>query len=461
MGSRQDGFVFMTDSPTEARIHSVVPGIGWPAIGSDAAAHLLSLLFQLEQTQWMPEQKLRDLQLVQAKILLRHAQTSVPYYSESLSGIDIDRLDWDSFRSLPLLTRSNLQENFVALKSASLPREHGGVGEGKSSGSTGRPARFLSTSVNQLFWNALTLREHFWHNRLLTGKLASIRNESENGTWPDWGPPTSTVCQTGAGALLRIDTPIAKQADWLHSQNPDYLLSYPTNILALAKHCEQSGIRLPRLREVRSMGEVVTTEMRETCRRVWGVPVTDMYSCQEAGYLALQCPVGEHYHVQAESVILEILHTDGRLCQAGEVGQVVITSLHNFAMPLIRYAIGDFAERGEACACGRGLPVIRRIVGRARNILTYPSGETRFPLLGGERYAEIAPVKQYQAIQRSLHEIEMRLIVDRPLASNEEAALREFILAKLGYPFNLSFSYPSRIPMGAGGKFEDFISEIV
>lgn len=451
----------MTDSASEARIHSVIPGIGWPAIGSDAAAHLLSLMFQLERTQWMPEQKIRKLQLTQAKKMLRHAQASVPYYSALLGGIDIDRLDWDTFCSLPLLTRGGLQENFEALTSASLPRGHGGVCEGKSSGSTGRPARFLSTSVNQLFWNALTLREHFWHSRLLTGKLASIRNESENGNWPGWGSPTSTVFQTGPGALLRIDTPIAKQAEWLHAQNPDYFLSYPTNIRALAKHCEQSGIQLPRLCEVRSMGEVVTTEMRETCRRVWGVPITDMYSCQEAGYLALQCPAGEHYHVQAESVILEILHADGRPCQAGEVGQVVITSLHNFAMPLIRYAIGDFAERGEACACGRGLPVIRRIMGRARNILTYPSGETRFPLLGGERYAEIAPVKQYQAIQRSFHEIEVRLIVDRPLAGDEEAALRKFILAKLGYPFDLNFSYPSLIPMGAGGKFEDFISEIV
>lgn len=451
----------MHDSFDPFVINSVVDGIGWPAIGSDAAAHLLSLLYQFEHTQWLSEARLWELQLAQLRVLLRHASSSVQYYSRSIGELEIDGLDWESFRALPLLTRRELQVNFEALRSTRVPRGHGGVAEGRSSGSTGSPARFLSTAVNQLFWNALTLREHQWHRRIFSGKLASIRNVSENGTLPNWGPPTNIVFQTGPGAILSIDTPIPRQAEWLHEQNPDYLLSYPTSILALAGYCDQACIQLPRLREVRSMGEVVTQEMREACQRVWGVPVIDMYSCQEAGYLALQCPTGDHYHIQAENVILEILRADGKPCEPGEVGKVVITSLHNFAMPLIRYEIGDYAEKGDACACGRGLPVIRRVMGRARNILTYPTGETHFPLLGGERYAEIAPIRQYQVIQRSPREIEVRLVVDRPLASDEEAALREFILTKLGFPFDLKFSFPTRIPMGAGGKFEDFISEIV
>lgn len=449
------------DSSNPNAINSVVNGVVWPAIGSDAAAHLFSLLFQLEQTQWLSAEQLWDLQLGQLRTLLRHADSSVPYYSRSLGELDIDGFDGEMFSALPLLTRRDLQENFESLRSTRLPRDHGAVAEGRSSGSTGSPARFLSTAVNQLFWNALTLREHQWHRRIFSGKLASIRNVTENGTLTNWGPPTSIAFQTGRGATLRIDTPIPEQAEWLQEQNPDYLLSYPTNILALARYCDQSGIQVARLREIRSMGEIVTQEMREICRRVWDASVIDMYSCQEAGYLALQCPTGDHYHVQAESVILEVLREDGRPCEPGEIGKVVITSLHNFVMPLIRYEIGDYAEKGDTCACGRGLPVIRRIMGRARNILTYPTGETHFPLLGGERYAEIAPIRQYQVIQHSLREIEVRLVVDRPLPRDEEATLREFILSKLGYPFHLSFSYHARIPMGAGGKFEDFISEIV
>lgn len=450
----------MMSTPYESEVRSVVPGIGWPAIGSDPAAHMLGLLFQLEHTQWLPEQRLGQLQLAQLRILLRHARATVPHYSKALQQFEIDNLDWESFHALPLLNRRDLQENFEVLCSRNVPQHHGAVARGQSSGSTGSPACFLSTAVNQLFWNALTLREHYWHGRILSGKLAAIRNVEETGLWPDWGSPTNSVFRTGPGATMRIDTPIARQAEWLCEQNPDYLLSYPTNILALAEYCFQAGIRLPGLREVRSMGEVVTPELRARCLEAWGAPLVDMYSCQEAGYLALQCPTGEHYHVQSESVVLEILREDGRPCEPGEIGKVVVTSLHNFAMPLIRYEIGDFAERGGCCTCGRGMPVIQRIMGRARNVLTYPTGETHFPLLGGERYREIAPVSQYQVIQRSLGEIEARLVVQRPLTKNEEDSLRKFILSRLGYPFELRFSYPSKILASAGGKFEDFVSEV-
>ena len=128
-------------------------------------------------------------------------------------------------------------------------------------------------------------------------------------------------------------------------------------------------MRLPGLREVRTLGEASTPDLRALCREAWGVPLVDVYSAEEVGYIALQCPEHEHYHVQAESVLVEILDERGAPAPPGETGRVVVTDLHNFAMPLVRYEIGDYAEVGEPCACGRGLPVLRRIVGRVRNML--------------------------------------------------------------------------------------------
>ena len=89
-----------------------------------------------------------------------------------------------------------------------------------------------------------------------------------------------------------------------------------------------------------------------------------MYTCQEAGYLALQCPDYPHFHVQSENVLLEVVDDVGQPCGPGEVGRVLITSLNNFATPLIRYELGDYAEVGAPCPCGRGLPVLKRIMGR-------------------------------------------------------------------------------------------------
>jgi phenylacetate-CoA ligase len=114
-----------------------------------------------------------------------------------------------------------------------------------------------------------------------------------------------------------------------------------------------------------SVGEPVTAALRDIVRQAWDVPLKDSYSCEEAGYLAMQCPEQEVLHVQSENLLLEVVGNDGRPCVPGEAGRVLVTSLHNFATPLIRYELGDLAEVGAPCACGRGLPVIARVLGRA------------------------------------------------------------------------------------------------
>ena len=112
-----------------------------------------------------------------------------------------------------------------------------------------------------------------------------------------------------------------------------------------------------------------------------------MYSAAEAGYLALQCPQQEHYHIQSESALVEVLDEAGNPCRPGETGTMVVTPLHNFAMPLIRYAIGDIAEVGAPCACGRGLPVLARLLGRVRQMLVLPSGARRYGNVGDLAFA--------------------------------------------------------------------------
>jgi phenylacetate-CoA ligase len=144
---------------------------------------------------------------------------------------------------------------------------------------------------------------------------------------------------------------------------------------------------------------------------------------------------------------------------------VVATPLHNFAMPLIRYDIGDLAEVGPPCPCGRGLPVLRRVLGRTQNMLLLPSGERRWPLLSSGDIAALLsaapPVRQYQLAQKALDLIELRLVVARPLAPGEEEALGAWVRAKFGPSFRAAFAYPPELPRTAAGKFEDFLCEAV
>jgi phenylacetate-CoA ligase len=163
-------------------------------------------------------------------------------------------------------------------------------------------------------------------------------------------------------------------------------------------------------------------------------------------------------------MFVEVLREDGAPCPPGEVGKLLVTSLHNLAMPLIRYDLGDYVELGPPCPCGRGLPVISRILGRGQNMLVMPSGERRWPLLSSadiEAMLEIAPsIRQYQFIQKASDLIELRLAPARPLIKGEEARLADWIRAKFGAPFRVVFDYLDEMPRSAAGKFEEFICEI-
>jgi len=258
--------------------------------------------------------------------------------------------------------------------------------------------------------------------------------------------------------MLPIDTEVGEQLRWLGLRDPDYLLIYPTVLAALLRRLQADRLELPRLREVRTIAEVLPDATRDLCREVLGVPVVDLYSSSEVGNIALQCPESGLYHVQSESVLVEILDAAGSPCPPGASGRVVVTSLHGFAMPLLRYELRDFAEVASPCPCGRGLPTLRRIQGRVRNMLVTPQGEIRWPLVGFAEYRKAAPVRRYQIAQLARDRIEFRLVTERPLAASEEAALAAILRTHLGDFPRIEFRYFPDLPLGANGKFEEFVS---
>ena len=162
----------------------------------------------------------------------------------------------------------------------------------------------------------------------------------------------------------------------------------------------------------------------------------------------------------AETLIVEILDQSGEPCGPGETGRVVITDFTNFATPLIRYEIGDYAEVGGR-HCGRWLPLLQRILGRHRNLMVLPDGRRQWPSPGHGRFRAIAPVLQFQIIQTARNVIEAHFVVSRSPTTDEEAALREAILSGLGHPFTAIMKYhDTPLPRSAGGKFEEFICKV-
>lgn len=275
-----------------------------------------------------------------------------------------------------------------------------------------------------------------------------------------WGPPASLLYSTGPGYSQSFALSNLEQATWLSSINPDYLLTYPSNLSSLLDVFEQRGDVPKALKEIRCIGETVTEGLRKRVEAL-NIKLSDVYSSQEVGVIAIQCPSSNLYHLQSESLLVEVLDDDNRACREGQIGRVVITDLYNFLMPLIRYEILDYAEVGGACPCGRGLPTVSEILGRRRNMLSLPDGSKRWPTVGFLRFKEIAPISQYQVIQHSLQDIEVKLVVSPKLTAEQEQSLAKIVQTGLGHPFSIRFSYyDSEFEQTRSGKFEEFISYV-
>ncbi|HKF70368.1 MAG TPA: hypothetical protein VKB68_01360 [Stellaceae bacterium] len=340
----------------------------WPALLPDAQAKLLAIEFQLEQSEWWTAAELREHQLQQLGHLLAHTEATVPHHRAALSAAGYrpgEPLTAEIWERLPILDPATVQRQRDALTSRAIPPSHGHVIEMSIDRGSG-PIQPRVSEVARFMQLAFFVREQIWHRRDLGGKRAKIQLGEAAG-YPGgrreahWGWPMGVLYETGPQVVLDSRTALAEQVDWLQREDPTYLLAGPRHVLALARAFQVRKLKLPSLKGVQSLGGGLSAEARNACRQAWGVPLAHIYRAEEVGPLALQCPEHEHFHVQSEQALVEVLDGEGRACAPGEAGRVVATPLNNFALPLIRYEVGETAEVGAPCSCGRGLPVLTRI----------------------------------------------------------------------------------------------------
>ena len=423
------------------------------------AAALTALLGQLQATERLAPDALAALQARRLDLLTAHLATHSTHFRARLREAGLQReelLAPGGLQRLPVLSRRSLQ-NAPDLYCETLPDGHGPTYETKTSGSTGEPVVVRRTAVNGMDWMATTMRDHLWQRRDFRRPFCSIRaNFTELSASKDWGPPVTWLFKTGPSLGIPVMTDLERQIQLIREFQPRFLLIYPSNLAALMSR----GVELPSVRQVITIAETLSPQLRDAAVGTFGA-IADTYSSQEFGTIALQCPDAPFYHLMAENLIVEVLNGDGGACRDGETGRVVATDLRNFATPLLRYEIGDLAQVGPACPCGRGLPTLRRIVGRERNLILLPDGTRHWPLVGFCYFREIAPVMQFQFIQDGRETLELRLVTERPLTTQEERGLEARVQKTLGFPFAVHFTYfHKRIPAAANGKFEEFICRV-
>ncbi len=435
------------------------------------SAHVREWLRTLDESQWWPADRLLAWQMSRFSALLAHAAATSRFYRRRLSTTRVGPkhpLTPERVRDLPILTRSDIQDAGDRLNSTNLPKAHGWTDAVRTSGSTGKPITVRTSQWAQTIWAAFSMRDHLWHNRDFSLRHAAIAyfptspkaRTPEGNSEPDWGSLVTFMRKTGPSFYMDSIVPVDKQLDWLRRIRPGYLMTYPTNLAALAALSLERGETLDSLVHARTKGETLGPDQRALAREAWGVEVCDTYSAQEVGYMALQAPGAEHSLVQSEAVYLEVLDEAGEPCAPGEIGRVVVTPLHNFATPLIRYEVGDYAEVGPPAPCGRGLPVLTRIVGRVRNMLIKPDGSRIWPEIGSDSMGGVVPVRQLQIVQTELRRIEARIVPRQPFTFEQQLALTAHLTKKLGKEFRIVIRYVDEIERSPTGKYEDFRSEV-
>ena len=418
--------------------------------------------YELEASQWDSKEVITAKLTERIKAIIQYCTKYVDYYKNIIPEIFQENRDFalDDFHQLPTLSKAAIREHLNQMISRQFAGQQQSYARFNTSGSTGIPITIYRSLENIFYAKALSLRYHLWHKRDFaltnTGILTlGEKKESPVGSW-------AIGVQTGPGYSININQNSRTIIDRLQEINPHYIQTHPSTLKRLVDLSLEQESQLKHLKEVRTFGELLEPHIRQHCEENWGIPVTDMYSCEETGPIAYQCPENLHYHVQVENVYVEILNENNEACKVGEPGKIHVTQLNNLAMPLLRYDLGDIAEWGEPCSCGRDLPVLKKITGRIRNLASLPNGDTFHPVFDEKAILSVAAgIKQYQFTQKDIHTIDVLIACEKPLSDTVETELTKVFNKSFSHSFQYNFIYQKEIPFSNRNKFEIFKSEVL
>lgn len=366
----------------------------------------------LRRLQFASPEELVAHQLSFLQRLVQHAHENVPYYRERLAGVLKDgRFNRQAWFDVPLLSRAEIQANAKDFYATSVPPQVGEKIPGSTSGTSGSPLEFHQSHLATIASECQYERMLEVHSIDRAAHLAQIRVD-RSAPYPHGREKEgwSLTCPTARQSKLDVRTPIAEQAEWLLARHPQYLATYPSNAAAVAQHIQAIGAKLP-LSGVFTVGEHVTQQHRSVVRRIFGCRLFDNYGATETGYLAFECPAGAGYHIAFESLLIEVTNDKGETLPPGELGRVVITPLYNYAMPFLRYSIGDYAVAADGpCPCGRTLPRLANIAGRVRSVLTFADGSRRSGWGLRNSFQPLLLAREMQFVQTTLDRIEVRYV---------------------------------------------------
>ncbi len=347
---------------------------------------VFSIFRDFQQHQWQTQQVWRERQRQQLTQLMLHATGSVDYYSRAahklaISAADIQQDPEAALRNLPILSKDILRNEIDALR-VEIGR---GTFKNSSGGSTGQPTIVYQDRVYLAHSLASTLLMFEWAGASLGARKVKL-----------WGAERD-LQHGGAGWKQRLSDFIGnrltlnsfgmsaeRMSQYLHSINkfrPVVVEGYADSLFELSRFSRQEKIAIQPPTSVVSSAGSLYPHMREEVEAAFGCPVFDRYGGREVGNVAAECDAHSGLHVFGENTYVEVVDENGIEVSAGESGRLLLTTLRNFTMPLLRYEVGDIAVKSaDRCSCGRPYPLLARIEGRQSGSILRSDGGVVSPV---------------------------------------------------------------------------------
>jgi len=423
----------------------------------------LSYLYQLEKSQWFSREQLCELQSKKLRQFISHVYINVPYYKKFF---DSDKMADDvistiaDIRTLPFLTKDLIRENIETLKSEKTK----GLIKSNTGGSTGEPLIFYLCKRRISADVAAKLRATRWWGVDIGDPEIVI-----------WGSPVELkkqdIVRNIRDRLFRTrllsafdmsEKKINEYISIIKKYKPKHIFGYPSSIYILSKFAKQNNIKLHDIgiKVVFCTAERLYDYQRELISDVFNAPIANGYGGRDAGFIAHECPQGG-MHITAESTIVEIVDHDGNPLPPGYRGEIVVTHLASHDFPFIRYKTGDIGVLSDdSCLCGRGLPLLKNIEGRAIDFIITPDGKIMHGLSLIYVLRELHGIKEFKIIQEEPDYFIIDIVRSSDFKIENETLIRNRFKKRIGSDIKINFNYPSKIKAENSGKFRYVVSNV-
>ncbi len=423
--------------------------------------NVMKYMDALERSQWWSLDELVEMQNTKLRALVAHAYRNVPYYRRVMDerGLSVAEIRTvDDLPRLPVLTKDLVRQNYADLKARGFRRWHPSLET--SSGSTGKPLQYYTTMDARSIGWAATFRSWKWAGYRLGDKRVTMAASALLPERPSVAQRLRWFAERNVplSAVHLTRETMASHARRIEQYRPRFIRGYPTALYLFADYLRSQGRCLQGVKAAFTTAEMLPLSYRRTIENQFGCQVQDQYGCIEGAAKAIECASHQGYHIAAELTKMEMVDSDGKAAGPGKPADILATDLHNYAMPFIRYAVGDRAVLSESrCSCGRGLPVIKSLEGRTTDVIRFDNGVA----LSGVAITGIfsfCQVKQFQVVQTAGSRLLVKVVKGDGYTQTDTDLYTGLLRSHAGQDVEIAVEYVDDIPTTKAGKHRFVIS---